>query len=85
MTEDEPTSDRVVDDIDALRHRLRAAAHDVRSLLGPIAGFAELIATADDVEQCRAYAGRITQASVRLQALADGLIERILEDTDPPS
>lgn len=83
MTLNEPTSHQTLDDLREIRHRLRVTAHDVRSLLGPIVGFAELITTADDVEQCRAYAGRITEASNRLEELADGLIERILDGDGP--
>ena len=62
-----------------LQHRLRRAAHDIRSLLGPIVGFAELIAMSDDIEQCRLHAAKISEASLRLEELADSLADRVLD------
>ncbi len=62
-----------------LRHRLHDVAHDVRSMLGPIVGFADLITTSSDIEQCRAHAERIGKAALRLEQLADDLVDRVLE------
>ncbi|MDH3296077.1 MAG: hypothetical protein OER95_17300 [Acidimicrobiia bacterium] len=78
MTENEPSNARVMD-VDGVRHRLHVLAHDMRSMLGPIIGYAELIASSDDIEQCRSHATRIMQASARLEGLADGLPERVLD------
>lgn len=83
MTENTPAHAPTLDDVDRVRHRLRAVSHDVRSMLGPIIGFAELIAVSDDVEQCRSHADRIMQASSRLEKLADGLVERVLDGDQP--
>lgn len=66
-------------DADGVRHRLHLVAHDIRSMLGPVIGFAELIAASDDLEECRSHANRIMQASARLEGLADGLLDRVLE------
>lgn len=82
MTQDEPSNARAVD-ADGVRHRLHLVAHDIRSMLGPIIGFAELIAASDDIEQCRSHATRIMQASARLEGLADGLLEQVLEPGAP--
>jgi len=70
-------------DADAVRHQLRLVAHDMRSMLGPIMGFAELITAADDVEQCQSHAARITLAAARLESLADDLIGRVFEGEGP--
>lgn len=78
MPEIEPSNPPAMD-VDKIRHRLHLVAHDVRSLLGPITGFAELIATSDDIEQCRAHAARIGAASARLEGLADGLVDLVLD------
>lgn len=78
MNAHEPSNARTAEDLDEIRQRLRLATHDLRSMLGPIVGFAELITDADDIDQCRAHAARITRASGRLERLADELMDRIL-------
>ncbi len=68
-------------DSDQLRHSLRKVAHDLRSSLGPLVGYAELIVlVGDDRERVESYAAKIEEAALRLQALADTLTERVMSE-----
>jgi len=49
-------------------------AHEIRTPLAGIKGFAQLVETADDTEQARGYAGRIVTQSLRMEALVNDLL-----------
>lgn len=69
-------------DEDAERSQLiRKTAHDVRTPLTSIAGFAELIAEDDSVsENVRKYAGIIVDEVRKLSATLEGFFEKIRDD-----
>lgn len=66
------TSPDVLAEADAeLDQRLSGLAHDIRSLLGPILGYADLIRATSSVEQARSHATKILRAGDRVEVLAD--------------
>lgn len=66
------TSPDVLAEADAeLDQRLSGLAHDLRSLLGPILGYADLIRATSSVEQARSHATKILRAGDRVEVLAD--------------
>lgn len=67
----------------ALQHRLRMATHDLRSSLGPIVGYADLIRISDDLDEARSHADRIAAAAAEIEALADRLSDSVLEADQP--
>lgn len=58
-----------------LSHQLRTAAHDLRSLLGPVIGYSDLILQCSDLEQAKRHADRIALAASRIEDFADRLNE----------
>lgn len=55
-------------------------AHEIRNPLAGIKGYAQLIETADDLEQSRLYADRIVTQSLRMESLVDDLLMYARED-----
>lgn len=70
-------SGNTVDD-DAVRHGLRMAGHDLRSNLGPIVGYADLIKISNDISQAQLYADKIAQAAGKIETVANELTESVL-------
>jgi len=75
-----PFSGKAGDDVDrdTIRHRLRMAGHDLRSSLGPVVGYADLIKISNDISQAQLHADKITQAAGRIESVANNLTESIL-------
>jgi two-component system sensor histidine kinase HydH len=55
-------------------------AHEIRNPLASIKGFAQLVETADGLEQARRYAGKIVGQSLRMEALVDDLLAFARDD-----
>ena len=75
-----PNDEIATVDADALRQRLRLLAHDLRSIVGPIAGYTDLIQNIGDLESAKHYADRIANASARIEAVTDSLVDDVLKD-----
>ena len=55
-------------------------AHEIRNPLAGIKGFAQLMETAETLDQARHYADRIVTQSIRMEALVDDLLSFARED-----
>jgi len=55
-------------------------AHEIRNPLAGIKGFAQLVESADDLEQARLHAAKIVTQSLRMEALVDDLLVFAHED-----
>lgn len=69
-------------DRDTVRHRLRLAGHDLRSSLGPVVGYADLIKISNDISQAQLHADKITQAAGKIESVANNLTESVLGPED---
>ncbi len=61
---------------------LSAVAHELKTPLAVIAGFAELLATRDDERTRREAAKHIIEASSRLSKAVDDLLETLVENDE---
>jgi len=57
-------------------------AHEIRNPLASIKGFAQLMETADNMQQVRAYAGKIVAQSFRMESLVNDLLAFAREDRE---
>ncbi|MDA8430462.1 MAG: HAMP domain-containing sensor histidine kinase [Geobacteraceae bacterium] len=57
-------------------------AHEIRNPLASIKGFAQLVESADGLEQARIYADRIVMQSQRMEALVDDLLAFVRQDRE---
>jgi two-component system, NtrC family, sensor histidine kinase HydH len=55
-------------------------AHEIRNPLAGIKGFAQLMETAETIDQARHYAGRIVTQSLRMESLVNDLLSFARED-----
>jgi two-component system sensor histidine kinase HydH len=55
-------------------------AHEIRNPLAGIKGFAQLIETAENMDQARLYADRIVTQSIRMESLVNDLLSFVRED-----
>lgn len=63
-------------------HDLSAVAHELKTPLAVITGFAELLAARDDERTRREAAKHITEASSRLSKAVDDLLETLVENDE---
>jgi signal transduction histidine kinase len=66
--------DRATARVDELESAMFSLVHDLRSPLGAIAGFAELVGTAEDPGRAGAYASAIERAADRMSAQIDRML-----------
>ncbi len=55
-------------------------AHEIRNPLASIKGFAQLVGTANNLEQARSYTDRIVAQSIRMESLVDDLLAFARDD-----
>ena len=81
-TRAEPRTDldgaSVLLDFELVRHRLRISSHDLRSFLGPVIGYSDLIRLSDDNDKTHDYVDKIIEAADQIESFANNLPDNVL-------